>query len=125
VTFESTDNVTTFPVQPKLHDKTIALAADRWSGCPHKRAVVDPKLAELTCADCNAKLNPVEFLVMLANQSNAWDFELKRIETARAELAARKVCRCTRCGQMTPVDHVPHRMAKKIKARAAHQQEIT
>jgi hypothetical protein len=80
------DNVARLPVQKKDHDKTITLAPTRWDGCQHLRATVDEKLAELTCADCNAKLNPIQFLAMLANQSTRWDWEFDRIAKARAAI---------------------------------------
>jgi hypothetical protein len=113
------DNVTRFPVQKKEHDKTITLAPTRWAGCQHLRATVDEKLAELTCSDCGEKLNAIAFLAMLANQSTRWDWELERIAKARATLDERKICRCKRCGEMTPIDRVSRRETKVIRKRAA------
>jgi len=117
------DNVTQFPVTAKPHDKTIMLAPDRWTGCPHVRAFVDPKLAELTCADCKAKLNAIEFLANLANQSTRWDAEFARIVKARAELDERKVCRCKRCGEMTPIERVSRPWVKRLRKRNLKPQQ--
>jgi hypothetical protein len=113
------DNVTQFPVQKKEHDKTITLAANRWAGCQHLRATVDEKLAELTCADCGEKLNAIAFLAMLANQSTRWDLELERITKARADLDERKICRCKRCGEMTPIERVSRPWVRRHRKRAA------
>jgi hypothetical protein len=113
------DNVARLPVQKKEHDKTITLAPDRWSGCQHVRAIVDEKLAELTCADCQAKLNPIQFLAMLANQSTRWDWELDRIVKARAALEERKFCRCKRCGEMTPIERVSRPWVRRHRKRTA------
>lgn len=109
-----TDNVKEFPLRPKAHDKVLQVTYS-FSGCQHRRAIVDEKLAELTCADCNEKLNPIRFLVTMAHQLTQWEHELQSIENARAELARRKKCRCTRCGEWTEIRTVHKHEVARIK----------
>lgn len=92
------DNVSKLPVRTKDAGKIVAVA-NPYTGCQHARAIVDPKLAELACADCGVQLNPIQFLVSLANKESLWEERLGSIANARAELAERKRCRCTKCGE--------------------------
>lgn len=108
-------NVTKFPVQVKDHSKVIAIAYP-FVGCQHKRAIVDPKLLEVTCADCNAKLNPIQFLVMLANEETMWQHRQMQFKVAAQKLDERKRCRCTHCGEWTEIRRVGNRELKRIGA---------
>lgn len=110
-----TDNVHQFPVRLKGHDKVVT--EDRhFGGCQHKRAIVDPALALLTCADCGAALNAIEFLVGLAHQESLFKRELEAMATARAEMDARKRCRCTKCGEWTEIRRVHNREVARLRA---------
>jgi hypothetical protein len=111
----SDDNVKQLPVRLKGHDKVLEIAP-AFVGCQHRRAVVDQKLAELTCADCQAKLNPIQFLVTMCNQLSTWDYAQQQLAKARAELEARKRCRCTQCGEMTVIRTVHKRELARIKS---------
>lgn len=112
----SDDKIKQLPV--KLKDHKVLKVIHNWSGCKHLRAEVDEKLAELTCADCGAKLNPIQFLVSMANQLTVWEHAQQSIAKARAELAERKRCRCTKCGEWTEVRHVSNREVAKLKSSA-------
>lgn len=113
----SDDNVKQLPVRLKDHSKVLTVAHP-YTDCQHRRAVVDPKLAELTCADCNAKLNPIQFLVSMAGQLTIWENAQKDIATARKELDERKRIRCTKCGEWTEIRTVHNREVKRIKGSA-------
>jgi hypothetical protein len=103
-----------FPVKLKGHDKIVT--EDRhFGGCQHKRAIVDPKLALLTCADCAAALNPIEFLIGLAHQESLFKHQLDSIAKARQEMDERKRCRCTKCGEWTEIRRVHNREVARIK----------
>lgn len=111
----SDDKIKQLPVRMKGHDKVLELAP-AFVGCQHWRAVVDQKLAELTCADCQAKLNPIEFLANMCKQLSTWDYAQQQIAKARAELEERKRCRCTKCGEMTVIRTVHNRELARIKS---------
>lgn len=113
----SDDKIKQLPVRLKGHDRVLEVA-HAFVGCQHKRAVVDQKLAELTCADCGAKLNAIQFLVTMANQLTVWEYAQQSIAKARAELEERKQCRCTKCGEMTVIRTVHNRELARIKSAA-------
>lgn len=96
------ENVTSLPVRHKNMPKTLE-PVQSFGGCAHQHALVDRELNELECADCHAKLNPIEFLYKLACKATSWEFEKSQIAKVRAELEERKRCRCTKCGQMTEI----------------------
>lgn len=108
------DKVKQLPVRLKDHSKVIEIASP-YAGCQHRRAIVDAKLAELTCADCKEKLNPIQFLVTMAGQLTQWEFAQQSLAKARAEMDERKRCRCTKCGEWTEIRRVHNREVARIK----------
>lgn len=111
----SDDKIKQLPVRTKDHSKVLTVA-HAFVGCQHRRAVVDQKLAELECADCGAKLNPIQFLVTMANQLTTWEYAQQSVAKARKELEERKRCRCTKCGEWTEIRTVHNREVKRIKS---------
>lgn len=109
------DKITRLPVRPKDSSSVLTLAQP-YSGCQHLRATVDEKLAELTCSDCGAKMNPIVYLAKLAKQETSWGWQGREVAKARAELAERKKCRCTKCGEWTEIRPVGDRELKRIRA---------
>jgi hypothetical protein len=113
----SDDKIKQLPVRLKGHSKVLTVAHP-FTGCQHRRAIVDEKLAELTCADCGAKLNPIQFLVTMANKLTTWEHAEQSIAKARAEMDERKRCRCTKCGEWTEIRRVHNREATRLKSGA-------
>ena len=110
-------NVTPFPVRPKDPAQKPLTIVYSYAGCQHTRAVVDEKLNELECADCHQKLNPIQFLVTMANQLTRWDEEARTIKKARELLAERKRCRCLNCGDWTDIKAVSNWELERIRQR--------
>lgn len=110
-------NVTKLPVRKKSEGNPVELVQSTLTDCKHLRVELDPALAELTCRDCKAKLNPIHYIVQIAGQFTRWNYEHDRITAARAQLAERKQCRCTKCGEMTEIRHVSNRELAKIKGQ--------
>jgi hypothetical protein len=110
----SDDKIMQLPIRAKDSSKVLTVVHN-YGGCKHLRAVVDEKLAQLECADCSAKLNPIEFLITMANQLTVWEHAQQSIAKARAELEERKRCRCTKCGEWTEIRTVHNREVAKIK----------
>jgi len=111
-----TGTISPFPQKPKTKEKTLTLVSS-FAGCQHQRAIVDAALSELECADCHEKLDPIRFLTMMATQSTHWDYEAMQIKKLRADLAARKRCRCLRCGEWTEIKTVRQSEAESIRKR--------
>jgi hypothetical protein len=66
--------------------------------CAHARVAVDPQYAELTCRDCQRKLNPIAWVASLAERWSAVQrmYRAAREEQARLELKRR--AKCEHCG---------------------------
>ena len=118
------DKVTKLPVRLKDNSKLVALA-NPYGGCQHRRSIVDRKLAELTCADCGAKLNPIEYVAMLAGQENAWEWRTESLKQAAAKVEERKRCRCTKCGEITEIRRVSNREVTRLRSQANKSTEGT
>lgn len=112
----SDDKVKSLPIRHKGSPKVLSVVPFKYGGCQHLRAEVDAQLAELTCADCGVKLNPITFLVTLANKLTTWEYEASRIAKVRAEADERKRCRCTKCGEWTEIRRVHNREATRLKS---------
>lgn len=109
-------------LKPKA-DKHLVVV-EKTSACTHPRVIVDPDLLELRCGECKEKLNPITYLVRVADQFIRWDYQLTEIKRHRAELEKRKQCRCLKCGEITPIGAVGRHQVERIrKARAAREPE--
>jgi hypothetical protein len=117
IPFSEVDKVTVLPVRKKSEGRPVELVQKSFTDCKHIRVEVDPELMELTCRDCKLKLNPIQYIVRVAQQFVSWEYERDRIKLARAQLEERKQCRCTKCGQMTEVRRVSDRELAKIKGQ--------
>jgi hypothetical protein len=106
--------ITQLPIRAKDSSKVLTLVKP-FDGCQHLRATVDEKLAELKCTDCGEKLNPISFLVRMAKEETSWGWQKSELAKARAELAARKRCRCTKCGAWTDIRRVGNREVVRLK----------
>ncbi len=111
------EKVSVLPVRKKSAGRPVELVTTAYAECHHVHVEVNEELAELTCRDCKAKLNPIRYIASVAKQFVRWDHELERIKNARAQLEERKKCRCTKCGEMTEVRHVTNHELKEIIAR--------
>lgn len=117
----SDDKIKQLPVRTKDNSRVLTVA-HAFTGCQHRRAIVDEKLAELTCADCKEKLNPIKFLVTMANQLTTWEYSQKQMANARKELEERKKCRCTKCGEWTEIRRVHNPEVAKIKGSSERRE---
>ncbi|MGF6792750.1 hypothetical protein [Paraburkholderia sp. 35.1] len=65
--------------------------------------IVDEQLADVTCAACGGKLNPLWVLAQLANRENRFHELHAPYQDELARLAERQRTKCERCGQMTRI----------------------
>jgi ribosomal protein S27E len=98
------DNVHELPVKirPELGDER-ALRVVSSGGCWHKVFIVDEKLAEVTCATCGTKLNPLWVLTQLAQSENRFHELHARYHDELKRLAERSKTKCEHCGGMTRI----------------------
>ncbi len=76
--------------------------------CAHMKISIDPALSSIRCRDCNADLNPVEWLAMLTEEWSRVNrliltlSEQKRQTDAKIqELEAKSKVKCQYCGRFT------------------------
>lgn len=83
--------------------------------CRHQRALLDPNLAYLECADCHEHLNPMEFIKTLATMERVAEYRQEEVAKAAKALEARSVCICTHCGRRTEIRRVGRREIKRLR----------
>lgn len=74
--------------------------------CQHVHIIVDEELAEVECADCGAKLNPIAVLVRYAREESRLSQNIEGLNKARESLDKRLRTKCQHCGQMTRIKGV-------------------
>lgn len=103
---------------PADRDRLIVVAQ---SECHHVHTEVDPELLELRCRDCRAMLNPITFIVRIAEVWRLRDEQhqrsLKALEANRRDLDQRRRCRCEYCGRTTTIRRVSDRELKRIREK--------
>ena len=99
-------NVTLLPVKPRIDlGKDRVLKSVHLGRCWHKRFIVDEQLAEVECADCHEKLNPMWVLQQLSIQENRFHELHARYHDELKRLGERSRTKCQHCGEMTRISN--------------------
>ncbi len=93
---KETENDVTFKLLPRMCVEK----------CEHKHILVDESLWTLTCEDCGEKIDPIAYIVKLANEEGMVSYRIDRLRTIEKEIIAKTICKCEHCGKMT---HIPHK----------------
>jgi len=72
-------------------------------GCEHNSILVDADLWEIECAECHEKLNPIEYLIKLAQNERLVKMEATMIREQIKQLSNRVRTKCQHCGKMTRI----------------------
>lgn len=104
----SDDKITQFPIKhkkPTPEDRTLLSPHEvgKFGKCQHPSFVVDEALAEVECAVCKEKLNPVWVLARLASKDRRMHEASIRYREEMARLAERERTKCQHCGQITRI----------------------
>ena len=100
------EKVTKFPVRFKHQEMDRNLVRPWEVGkreCHHQRFIIDDKKAEVECADCKEKLNPMWVLAYLCNRESLWQDARKRYADEMARLDERSSTKCQYCQKMTRI----------------------
>jgi ribosomal protein S27E len=103
------ENVKRLPVRfksPAPADRTLLFPHEinKSAACSHYDAyIVDDANAEVECAKCGAKLNPMWVLKRLCAKENTFHESAKRYREEMERLAKRSRTKCDRCGHMTRI----------------------
>lgn len=102
------DNVTRFPIRPKRQPKeertlVVPFEVSRADRCSHPRFIIDEAMAEVECAVCSERLNPIWVLSQLAREDRRMEKVRKSMAEEHARLDERCRTKCQHCGQMTRI----------------------
>lgn len=95
--------VRTLPVTFKTPPGSGVYLVPSSGQCMHGQYVVDQKLAEVSCALCKEKLNPMHVLSELAYKETNWHRTRAAYLDERKRLDARERTKCDHCGKMTRI----------------------
>lgn len=119
-----TDNVTLLPRKAKRRSKAPLEVVHNYGGCRHEHVEVSEKAAEVTCATCKEKLNPIWVLMRIATDDRVLVDRWAEMKAELRLMRDRKRVKCQHCDKFTPV---PSRagvlqvmeLAQKIKSEEA------
>ena len=73
--------------------------------CPHCNVKADTARTYLTCRDCGADLNPIEWIAQNKEYLNQIVREAQNYNDAVAKYEKRSRTKCQHCGEMTRISH--------------------
>jgi DNA-directed RNA polymerase subunit RPC12/RpoP len=97
----------------KPQEKTISIKASTFFNrafdeCSHSRVIVDEDLWSVECQDCGEKLDPIRFLIKLAQNESQEEFRIQKLKNEYKRiidiLAVKTNTRCKHCGKITPIN---------------------
>jgi Zn finger protein HypA/HybF involved in hydrogenase expression len=105
---DTDDNITKLPVRfknPAPEERTLLRPFEvaRHGQCLHDRYIVDDKKAEVECATCGERLNPMWVLAQLCSKDARIHAAQKRYAEEMERLAEREKTKCHHCGKMTRI----------------------
>jgi hypothetical protein len=71
--------------------------------CRHQRFTVDAALAQVSCADCKERLDPMFALIQLARKETRYHELHARYQDEMQRLGERSKTKCQHCDQMTRI----------------------
>jgi uncharacterized protein YeaO (DUF488 family) len=99
--------VVSIGISPRIQsaDKCLHLVRIFPRKCWHERFLIDPQKAEVECADCGERLNPMFALEQLARKETKYHEFHARYQDEMQRLKERSRTKCENCGQMTRISH--------------------
>jgi hypothetical protein len=71
--------------------------------CAHDSVEVDASLNVLSCKSCGKDLNPIEWILALADDWHHYAYLVKQYKELKEYYDKRKRAKCIHCGKMTPI----------------------
>lgn len=71
--------------------------------CHHRSFIVDESKAEVECADCGEKVNPMWALTRLCTRESRWHQAHDRYQDEMKRINERSRTKCDHCGKMTRI----------------------
>jgi ribosomal protein S27E len=86
--------------KPHPEDVTLIMGYPK---CFHGPFIVDSEAAEVACATCGEKLNPMVVLHRLAAKESQYHATAKRYQEEMKRISERSSTKCRHCGKMTRI----------------------
>lgn len=99
------DDVIKFPLKPRDTNTERVLTVAHSYKCSHKRFTIDPAHAQVECADCKVKLDPMFALISLSVQENRYHELHERYKDELIRLKEHSRTKCEHCNQMTRISN--------------------
>ena len=104
------NNVTSLPVKfksPVPPDRTLLFPHEvgQYAKCHHEKFVVDGAKAQVECATCGERLEPMWVLVRLCGRDGEFHRAHALYAEQMARLHERTRTKCQHCGQMTRISN--------------------
>ena|SRR5271166_6226952 len=101
------NNIKQLPVKFKrpIPDRTFLRPYEvgKIDKCWHRQFIIDPAKAEVECAECGERLDPMWVLTQLASQDHTFNATSRRYHDEMKRLDDRSRTKCYNCGAMTPI----------------------
>lgn len=102
------DNIKKLPVKfkaPAPPDRALVMPYEvgKREQCHHSSFIVDDAKAEVECATCGTKLNPMWVLHHLACEERGYHDTHRRYVEEMKRLSERSATKCRHCGKMTRI----------------------
>ncbi len=96
-------SVTALPVKPRNNTTERVLTEVHSYECMHRSFIIDAKLAQVTCADCKERMDPMFALTQLVRQETKYHELHARYQDEMTRLGERSKTKCQHCKQMTSI----------------------
>lgn len=71
--------------------------------CPHTVVRVDGKLWLVKCEKCGEQVDPIQFLVDLANEERSHTYRVNDLVKEEEKVKGKMRCKCEHCGKITRI----------------------
>lgn len=98
------EKIVQLPVKKRKLEIERVFRIATFDRCRHNHGyIVDGKLAEVTCAGCKEKLNPIWVLEQLMNKEHRFHELHERYQDEMKRLGTRSKTKCQHCQKMTRI----------------------
>jgi Zn finger protein HypA/HybF involved in hydrogenase expression len=96
-------DVHALPVKPRPENVARVLTEVEPYTCQHTRFIINAKLAQVTCEDCQERLDPMQVLVTLSRGETKYHELHARYQDEMRRLGERSRTKCEHCDKMTRI----------------------
>lgn len=84
----------------------LVLVPAPYSKCGHSKFILDERKAEVECADCGEKLNPIWVLGQIATSDSSVAMARDNLRKLVRQLSSKLKYKCRHCGKMNDMSRI-------------------